>query len=99
MPKTIKAGSLAKPTGSNQPMSGSGSRGTSKPKLQPTTADAQWSREGLLDVPSNPTRGMPSPTRNEKKTGSKRGSAPKLSKASGTNKPKRGNRGPRRTGK
>ena len=51
-PKTESATKLRKASGSNQPMDGKGSRGTSAPKLRPSTADATWSREGLKNDPS-----------------------------------------------
>jgi hypothetical protein len=57
-PTRVSRGSLASPSGSGMPMAGKGSRGTGATKLRPSTADATWSRDSLLNVPSNPTRGM-----------------------------------------
>lgn len=53
MPKISKA------TGSNQPMTGKGSRGTGARKNTATAGKVKTvSRKSIMSVPSNPTRGM-----------------------------------------
>jgi hypothetical protein len=67
MPKKVSRKSLAKAGGSNMPMNGRGARGGGA-KLKPVTGGVKWTRKSLLNVKSNPTRGLSSPTRNIKRT-------------------------------
>lgn len=64
MAKKVSRKSLLKPTGSNQPMSGKGSRGTGAKKVTKTAGKVKTvSRDSIMTVPSNPTRGMDAPNR------------------------------------
>lgn len=48
-----------KATGSNQPMTGAGSRGTGRAKNTKTAGKVKTvSRKSIMTVPSNPTRGL-----------------------------------------